>query len=329
MAAKPFPILCFLPSRPTDAILASGVVKRLHDEIPHAAFTIVAGPRSQPLFRDVPGLRRRLEYPAAGLAAGMKLWSQLRGKRWGLILDTVGVPASRYLGAERRTVKPETLDPEHLVLQAARLLKLEDDPPAPFLFTGREIESLADTLVADDGRPILALGPGGGWIGKRWPAERFSFTVAQLTGEAGPLRGARVMVVGGGGDARVSEPIRRALPPSRLIDLTGQTDLLLAYACLKRARLFIGNATALMHLAAASGTPTIGLLGPTDDELYRPWGARTVTVRGPRSFEEVKRSDPQLNQPVCHMFDVPVEAVVRTATRLLRDTDGATHPAHG
>ena len=52
-------------------------------------------------------------------------------------------------------------------------------------------------------------------------------------------------------------------------------------------------------------------------------------LRGPRSFEEVKRSDPQLNQPVCHMFDISVEAVVRAASRLLAETERATEAAHG
>jgi len=328
MASRPFPILCFMPERPTEAIQASGLIRRLSEEIPRAAFTVVAGPRSEPLFRDTPGLRGTIEHTAGGFGSGFKLWSQLRGRRWGLILDAVGHGASRYLSAERRAIRDADMPAEHGVVCAARLLKLDADPPAPHLFTSPETEALAADLTRG-ASPIIAVGAGGGWIGKRWPAERYAFVISQLTGERGPAPGARVMILSAAADRAAAEPIRRLVPASRLIDLTGQTDLLLAYACLKHARLFLGNATALAHLAAAAGCPTVSLFGPSDDALYSPWGDHAVVVRGPRTFEEVQRSDPQLSQPVCHMFDIPVDAVVRAATRLLRETDGATHPAHG
>ena len=47
MATKPFPILFITATRIGDAVLSSGLIKRLLDEIPHARFTIAAsGPAS-------------------------------------------------------------------------------------------------------------------------------------------------------------------------------------------------------------------------------------------------------------------------------------------
>jgi ADP-heptose:LPS heptosyltransferase len=43
--------------------------------------------------------------------------------------------------------------------------------------------------------------------------------------------------------------------------------------------MFIGNDTGLMHIAAASGTPTLGLFGPSPVAQYAPWGQRTAWVR--------------------------------------------------
>jgi ADP-heptose:LPS heptosyltransferase len=329
MSGKPFPILCILPARPTQAILASGLMARLCPEIPNARFTIVTGPRAAPLFRDLPSLDRTLTFEGEGFSAWFSLWRKLRGRRWGLILDLVGTPLPRRLSARKRAIKSKGGEPEHLTVAAARLLKLEADPPWPHLPTSLETEALADRLLAGASGPILALGPGGSWTGKRWPAERYAFAVTQLTGPSGGLRDATLLLLGGQGDAKLADPIRKALPRSRVIDLIGQTDLLIAYACLKRARLYIGNATALSHLAAASGCPTLALYGPTDDEIESPVGPCARALRGPRSFEEVKRSDPQLNQPVCHMFDISVEAVVRAASRLLAETERATEAAHG
>jgi ADP-heptose:LPS heptosyltransferase len=329
MSGKPFPILCILPARPTQAILASGLLARLCQEIPNARFTLVTGPRAAPLFRDMPALDRTLMFEGDGFAAWFSLWRKLRGRRWGLILDLAGTPLPRRLSARKRAVRPKGGEPEHLTTAAARLLKLEADPPAPHLSTSLDTEALADRLLGGATGPILALGPGGDWTGKRWPAERYAFAVTQLTGPRGAMPDATLLLLGGPGDVKLADPIRKALPRSRVIDLIGQTDLLLAYACLKRARLYIGNATALSHLAAASGCPTLALYGPTDDEIESPVGSCARVLRGPRSFEEVKRSDPQLNQPVCHMFDISVEAVARAASRLLAETERATEAAHG
>jgi heptosyltransferase-3 len=44
---------------------------------------------------------------------------------------------------------------------------------------------------------------------------------------------------------------------------------------LRRCALFIGNDTGLMHLAAAAGTPTLGLFGPSPVARYAPWGRYT------------------------------------------------------
>ena len=107
----------------------------------------------------------------------------------------------------------------------------------------------------------------------------------------------------------------------RTIDLTGKVDLLTAYACLRRARLFIGNDSGLMHIAAAAGAPTIGLFGPSDERRYGPWGDKTEAVRGPRSFDQFLAIDPDLSQAIRHMSDLPVATVVKAAKALLDRTE--------
>jgi len=96
-------------------------------------------------------------------------------------------------------------------------------------------------------------------------------------------------------------------------------DLLTSYACLRRARLFIGNDSGLMHLAAAAGAPTVGLFGPSDDRRYAPWGPKTRVVRGPRTYEQILAVDPGFQQALCHMMDLPVDTVVAAARELLAE----------
>lgn len=317
-APKGFPILFIASSRIGDAVLASGLIKRLHDEIPNARFTVVAGPVSAPLFADIPNLAQVVVMEKEkGGGHWFKLWSRVRGRNWGLIVDRRGSGISRFLRARRRAVHRTVAgEPLHKVVEAARLLKSQDDPPAPYLFTSPETEAKADAILASGSGPILAIAPAANWIGKTWPSERFALMAVQLMQKGQPFEKGRVLILGGPDDRRMAEPLRRSLPRDRWIDLTGKTDLLTAYACLKRARLFVGNDSGLMHLAAAAGAPTLGLFGPSDERLYGPWGEYTRVSRGSRSFDQIKAKDADLSQPVCHMLDLRVETVLADAKAL-------------
>ena len=318
--SPPFPILFITATRIGDAVLSSGLIKRLLDEIPNARFTIVAGPDAAPLFAHVPNLARVivLEKSKSG-SHWFELWEKARHTKWGLIVDLRGSGISRFLSTKRRAIHRKSAEPVHKVLEAARTLKIEDEPAAPNIFTDPDLEAYADELLKGAG-PILAMAPAANWVGKTWPVERFSQVAMTLLHGYGPLAGGRLMVLGGPGD----EAMARSLKDSagrRFINLAGKVDLLTAFACLKRARLFIGNDSGAMHLAAAAGCPTIGLFGPSDERLYAPWGEHTRVVRGPRSFEQIQAVDPGFGQALCHMMDLPVKTVIAAANDLLKATE--------
>jgi ADP-heptose:LPS heptosyltransferase len=279
MTQRAFPILFITATRIGDAVLSSGLIKFLADQIPNARFTIVSGPLAAPLFAHVPGLDRVIVMEKGkGKGHWFKLWNQVRHRKWGLVVDLRGSGTAYFLRREKRAVwKKIAGEPMHKVVEAARVLKLEGDPPAPHLYITPDVQALADQLLAPrkgepDG-PILAVGPASNWVGKIWPIERFAQTAQQLLGPGGALAGGRLLILGGPGDGRMVEELRMASARGRYVDLTGKVDLLTAYAALKRADLFIGNDSGLMHIAAAAGVPTIGLFGPSDERRYAPWGA--------------------------------------------------------
>ena len=105
-----------------------------------------------------------------------------------------------------------------------------------------------------------------------------------------------------------------------MIDLTGQLDLVEAAACLKRAALFVGNDSGLMHMAAAAGTPTLGLFGPTDERLYAPWGEKARIVRAGDRFDERERRALADTSRESLMGALQVDAVERAAAELMAES---------
>jgi ADP-heptose:LPS heptosyltransferase len=223
------------------------------------------------------------------------------------------------LRRSRRAVYSASREGEHKVVEAARLIGLEDEPPAPFIYTDADTDARAATLTAGSS-PILAIAPAANWVGKTWPAERFATLARKLLGSGGALAGGRLMVLGSWRDRAAADPVKGAVPSSRLIDLIGDHDLVLLSAVLRRARLFVGNDSGLTHLAAAAGAPTLALFGPSDERLYAPWGPRGRALRGPRVFAEFQAIDPGLDQEVCHMMDLSVGEALAAAQTLIAAT---------
>ena len=322
MTPGSFPILFVTATRIGDAVLSSGLIRRLAIEIPQARFTIVAGPVAAPLFKDMPNLEELILFEKTKDGRHWwRLWQQVRRRQWGLVVDLRGSALSRFLKTRRKAVfkRPSGL-PVHKVVEAAGVLRVEASEAPPYLYTSEETEAGALGIIQGEG-PILALAPAANWVGKTWPVERFAQVAIQLMSEGGPFHGGRLMVLGGPDDIHMVQSLRHVVSKDRFIDLVGKVDLLTAHAALRHVRLFIGNDSGLMHLAAAAEIPTLGLFGPSDEALYAPWGDQTRVVRGPRSFEQIRATDPGFQQALCHMMDLPLETVLVAARELLAATE--------
>ena len=133
MARGAFPILFVTATNIGDAVLSSGLIKRLADEIPNARFTIVAGPAAAPLFSCVPNLDAVIVFTKSKDGGHwLDLWRKVRKRRWGLVVDMRGSMISRLVSTKRRAVHRKTAgEPVHKVIEAARTLKIEDEPARP------------------------------------------------------------------------------------------------------------------------------------------------------------------------------------------------------
>jgi heptosyltransferase-3 len=271
-------ILFVTATRIGDAVLSTGLLSYVVARFPGARLTIAAGPVAAPLFEAVPGLDRVLvlEKRRWGLH-WLALYASVAARRWDLVVDLRGSALAWMVRAGERRVMAKGDPREHRVRQLGRLFGL-DPPPSPVLWTALRHERAADALLPP-GPPVLAIGPAANWRGKQWRAERFAELARRLTAADGPFPGARIAVMAAAHERAQAAPLLSAVVPGGIIDLVGRTDLLTAAAVLRRCVMFIGNDTGLMHIAAAAGTPTLGLFGPSPVEQYAPWGECTAFVK--------------------------------------------------
>lgn len=311
-------VLFVTSTRIGDAVLSSGLLRHLIDAHPGAAVTVACGPAAAPLFAAVPGLTRVIAMPKAALAGHWRrLWRACAGTFWDRIVDLRGSPLTWLLLHRRRWAWSSMKTREHRVVQLSRLLGI--DPPArPHLYLAPEHVAEAARLVPA-GPPVLALGPVANWPGKEWPVERFVDLARRLTAAGAPLAGGRVMVLAAPFERARAQPLFDAFPDA--IDLAAGAGLLTSAACLARARLYAGNDSGLMHIAAAAGTPTLGLFGPTEDIHYAPWGENCAVVRTPESVEELVPPGFDLRIGHTLMGSLSADAVEAAACALLARTE--------
>jgi ADP-heptose:LPS heptosyltransferase len=313
-------ILFVTSNRIGDAVLSTGLLNHLHDRWPEARITVACGPLAAPLFEAAPGVVRVLAMAKARRAGHWRqLWLSAVTTRWDVVVDLRGSALAWLLWAKRRYVLSPAKGLVHRVRHIASVMGV-DPPPPPGITVSAAVRAQAERLVPS-GLPVLAVGPTANWPGKQWPGDRFVAAIDALTGPGGILEGARIAVFAGPDEIDAARAVTQSLPADRCIDLAGRVDLPIAFACLARAALYIGNDSGLMHLAAASGTPTLGLFGPSREELYAPWGPNCATIRTDLSYDAITRAATyDYRRPDCHMTTLPVDKVVAAAEDLWRRT---------
>lgn len=316
-------ILFITATRIGDAILSSGLLDHQLRTCPDPRVTIACGPLAAPLFRAVPGLERVIVMTKKkGGGHWLDLWRQTVIHRWDIVIDLRESATSWFLLAGKRHVKrnwPGGDAPVHRVEEAAAFLNVSP-PPSPVLWLDDLARARARALMPD--APVLALAPAAAARFKEWAPERFAELALALTAPEGALAGAHIAIFGGPGDEATARAVTSGLDPARTHDFTGRLDLLETGACLARAALFVGNDSGLMHMAAAAGTPTLGLFGPTDERVYGPWGRRTAAVRAGDQADERTRDRLKTSQTGL-LADLALAPVLAAADNLLKQESAA------
>jgi heptosyltransferase III len=317
-------ILFVTANRIGDAVLSTGLLSHLIAQHPHARVTVAVGPAAAPLFADLPSLERLIVLRKRSFSRHwLSLWLACVTRRWDIVLDLRRSLLGWTLFAGQRLVSSKSSTAEHRVQQLAATLGLADNPPAPTLWTGPAAEAEARALIPD-GALTIAVAPAANWPGKQWRPEHFAALIGRLTQPGAVLAGARVAIFTADHERPQIETLLDAIPDTQRIDLTGKTTLPTATACLRRCALFIGNDSGLMHMAAASGAPTLGLFGPSRVEHYAPWGPNTAWVRTTESYDELIGVPGYDHRTTGTLMDgLSIDAAEEAAIKLWRRVDAS------
>jgi lipopolysaccharide heptosyltransferase I len=299
-----------------DVVHALPVAATLRARLPGARLTWIVERREAAILAGHPALDevltvdtrawRRARSPAGVVAAARGLTAlraRLAAGRFDVAIDLQGLLKSAVLAALTRAPLRIGFDARHSREMSAVFTNRHVAPPAtarhvvdqylallgPLALGAPVVEfrlpsdpaaeaAMDEVFVAAGLKPrnrVAVINPGAGRADKRWPVERFAAVARRLAGEAD----AHVLVVWGPGEDTAARAIVEGGGPGTV--LAPPTDLHQLIAVLRRASLVVAGDTGPLHLAAALGTPCVGIYGPTLAERNGPYGTGHRALQGP------------------------------------------------
>lgn len=277
-----------------DVVHAVPAAAALRHAFPQARIDWLVDAKHRGIVDLVSAIDRTIPLENATLAGWISVVRTLRQTPYDVALDLQGLLKSAVLargsGARRvvgfsiwhlreKTARPfysDTLEAEggHVIAKNLRLLRavgVEDDE-IRFPLAAVPSAALDQVRRRQGDRPFALINAGAAWPNKRWPAERFGELAAFLREACGldPI-----VLWGPGEEALANEVIAAssgtavAAPPTSVVDLV---------ALARNSALVISGDTGPLHIAAAVGTPTVSLFGPTDPARNGPFASDDVTV---------------------------------------------------
>jgi heptosyltransferase-2 len=312
---SPSPILIVPYMWIGDFVRCHTVVKLLNARFPDRPIDMLATTLCAPLTDYMPGVRRAIvvDLPRKRLAFSQHhaLAGRLKGEGYGTALIMpktwksalapflAGIPERIGLFGEARAVILNDVRfgrgklPRMVDECASLALPAGNDIPAEWPVPELKVPTaeIADWRNARDlagsSRPAVVLAPGAVGPAKRWPAAAYAALARRLLAE-----GLAVWVVGGPAEKPLVQTI---VTGSDARDLTG-TDLREAILALAAASAAVSNDSGLVHVAAALGTPTIGIFGPTSPWHWAPLNPLAATIRA-----NIELACRPCHKPVCRL----------------------------
>ncbi len=186
-------------------------------------------------------------------------------------------------------------------------------PIPAFSEEARRVQRALAELGLPPADVLVAVAPADRRSVRSWAVERFAEAAARLQN----TQGVRIVLLGTPAPRWIGEPFAAAVGTG-LVDLVGKTTVRELVALLRRVRLLLANDSAPLHIAAAVGTPVVGLFGPTNPARARPYGeGHRVVQAGLACSPCESRTCSNPHQFECFTA-IGVDQVLEAATQILK-----------
>ncbi len=265
-----------------DVILTFPVFDALCEAYPDALFAVVVSPKAKFFFEGNPRVKKvYILEKQAGIRAKVRWLADLRREKFDLVVDMRNSMLPFMVRSRRRTYPVFSGERTgHMRDRHLRRLRtvLKDIPLARDRHVLHSVKGEEESALAllKGIRGFVLVAPGAADARKQWTPDGFAQVVRYLINEVN----VPVVIAGDRKDAKSAELVLKDIS-SGVLDLCGKTSLKeLAYV-VSKARLAVVNDSGVMHLASYLDIPTVALFGPTDPDLYGPWGKNSRWLRSP------------------------------------------------
>jgi heptosyltransferase I len=311
-----------------DIVHAIPVAAALRRAFPAARIDWLVASKHREILDLVPAIDRRL---AIGDGSIFDAVRELRRACYDVTLDLQGLIKSAVLARSSAGARVIGFSSRYLRERLARLFYTEVHEPAGLTHVVRLNLSLleplgvkvelpefpidhVDSAVAREvegrsGGRYALLNPGAAWPNKRWPPSRFG-AVASALRDRHALPS--VVLWGPGEQSLAEEVVAGSGGAAAVAPRTSVADLV---ALARGAALMVSGDTGPTHIAAAVGTPVVGIFGPTRPQRNGPWAPEDVTV----SRDAVCRCQHlrRCRLPTMCLLDIGVDEVLGAVERRL------------
>ena len=197
----------------------------------------------------------------------------------------------------------------HRYLRVLQLLDIDTSLDSlEFWHTDTERRIIQDLLDVEDVSStdkLIALNLGTTWRTKQWDIANFAAVIQQIAHLAPDVR---IVLTGSSNELALVEALPTSLP---IINLVGKTSILQLGALLERCEVCLTCDSGPMHIAAAVGTPTVALFGPTDPVRHKPHGTGHTIIEKPVECRPCyKRTCQRQDTPHLCMKEISIGEVV-------------------
>jgi heptosyltransferase-3 len=219
--------------------------------------------------------------------------------------------------------KPFGFGGEHFIyryLSPLEALGIEPRETVPRFDPLPQEAEAARALLAEHGvqsKAFIAVHAGASFPGRCWQPEKFAAAMDEINQRTGLPH----VLVGGPDEKGIAEAVL-AEAKSPIVDLVGRLSLNRTLPVLQQARLFLGNESGPMHMAASVGTPVVGLFGLIDPAVWGPVGVANIAVRPSQPCPCIAREVCKWPSPgrVCCVWRLEEEEVCDAVCALLQRT---------